>query len=250
MDKINQIIESGILEDYVLGLLNESDMSEVESYLSQYPELRSYIEGIERGVEKMAIDNAITPSPDLKSKIIESATQPVSVQKISSSTSWWKVAASFLLGIVLCGSLLFNKINNIQSEISELKKSMALKDEECQKAKEFLSKNEELIFFLKHEATIPVQLDNNTTNMVVYHNPVAKKTKLKVKDLPEINSSETYQMWADVKGKMIDMGTFSTGQDYRDLKYIAEAESFNVTIEPAGGSDHPTVSRLLVSNKV
>jgi len=44
---------------------------------------------------------------------------------------------------------------------------------------------------------------------------------------------------------MIDMGVIPKNSDMVAMTYIADAESLNITIEPAGGSDHPTVSKLI-----
>ncbi len=56
-------------------------------------------------------------------------------------------------------------------------------------------------------------------------------------------------MWADVDGKMINLGILKKDETNMpiDWKYLANAESLNVTIEPDGGSDHPTVADLVAS---
>ena len=52
-------------------------------------------------------------------------------------------------------------------------------------------------------------------------------------------------MWSDVEGEMIDMGLLDSNRNLIELKYIDAAESLNITIEPAGGNDHPTVADLV-----
>ena len=54
-------------------------------------------------------------------------------------------------------------------------------------------------------------------------------------------------MWADVDGEMINMGIINTSKALLAMQYIPEAESFNITIEPKGGSPHPTVSELIAN---
>jgi hypothetical protein len=46
---------------------------------------------------------------------------------------------------------------------------------------------------------------------------------------------------------MIDMGVILKNEPMLAMKYIPNATSLNITIEPLGGNDHPTVERL-VSN--
>ena len=38
--------------------------------------------------------------------------------------------------------------------------------------------------------------------------------------------------------------------DWLDIKFLPNAESLNITIEPEGGSEHPTVSRLVASANI
>ncbi len=63
--------------------------------------------------------------------------------------------------------------------------------------------------------------------------------------LPPLSEEETYQMWADVDGEMINMGLLPTDKELIALTYIDRAASLNITIEPKGGNDHPTVERLI-----
>ncbi len=72
-----------------------------------------------------------------------------------------------------------------------------------------------------------------------------KSVFINTKQLPEIDKDHDYQMWADVDGEMIDMGVINKGQSLMAMNYIENAESLNITIEPAGGNDHPTVERLI-----
>ncbi|MDR3693142.1 cupin domain-containing protein [Mucilaginibacter sp.] len=63
-------IESGILEDYCLGLLSEEE----EAYLIQmtmlYPEIKAELTAVETAMEKMANLNAVEPSPLVKQKVL------------------------------------------------------------------------------------------------------------------------------------------------------------------------------------
>jgi hypothetical protein len=65
--------------------------------------------------------------------------------------------------------------------------------------------------------------------------------------LPDLDAEHDYQMWADVEGEMIDMGVISKSKTLMAMAYIDHAESLNITIEPAGGNDHPTVARLVTN---
>jgi len=65
------IISSGLLELYALGLTSPEEQMQVEEGLKLYPEVRQELEAIELSLESYAQANAIEPSADVKNKIFE-----------------------------------------------------------------------------------------------------------------------------------------------------------------------------------
>ena len=69
---IQKYIDSGILESYCLGLLDEQD----EAYLIQmtmlYPEVKAELTAIELAMEKMADLSAVEPNPAVKQRFMAS----------------------------------------------------------------------------------------------------------------------------------------------------------------------------------
>ncbi|WP_173088434.1 cupin domain-containing protein [Pedobacter foliorum] len=62
-------IESGILELYILNLLDESERLMVQSMVLKNPQLKMEIQEIERALENYAFEYAVEPSVGLKEKI-------------------------------------------------------------------------------------------------------------------------------------------------------------------------------------
>ena len=83
--------------------------------------------------------------------------------------------------------------------------------------------------------------------VVSYVNHKTKSVVINTERLPKLDAEHDYQMWADVEGEMINMGVISKDKNLLAMNYIDHAESLNITIEPAGGNDHPTVSRLVTN---
>lgn len=69
MVKINEYIESGILEAYVLGSASEAEARKLLYLKSKYPQIEQALFNIELDVEKMAQSMAITPPPETWLKI-------------------------------------------------------------------------------------------------------------------------------------------------------------------------------------
>ena len=66
---IEEYISSGIVESYVLGLASQEERSEFENMCNQYPIVLEARNAFEIALENQAMQNAITPSADVKSKI-------------------------------------------------------------------------------------------------------------------------------------------------------------------------------------
>lgn len=246
MEHLNDILTSGKLEEYVLGLLDEKSSKEVESYIQKYPEVKKHVTALELTMEKLAKDHKIMPHPRLK----EQLTQELFSKESMTSTSimkpwftWASLGASLIFGV-----LFFNANNNNQ----KLNNELVLLKEEFQSKQLAFQSEADLLFFLRHEATVPVQLTNTQSkaDLLVYFNPVAQKSMVKINELPKLSSEESYQLWADVEGVMVNMGVFENKYAFIPVKYIENPESFNITIEPKGGSDHPNVKRLVASEKI
>ncbi|HLA07963.1 MAG TPA: anti-sigma factor, partial [Anaerolineales bacterium] len=73
-------------------------------------------------------------------------------------------------------------------------------------------------------------------------------------NLPKLDAAQIYQIWLiDADGERFSAGLFipTSGQDYTTVLIEAsvplkEYTAIGVTIEPSGGSEQPTGSRLLV----
>jgi mannose-6-phosphate isomerase-like protein (cupin superfamily) len=67
---IKAYIESGILEQYLLGLLAADEANEVARLSTIYPEVKRELGAIEETMERMAAQNAVKPDPATKDKIL------------------------------------------------------------------------------------------------------------------------------------------------------------------------------------
>ncbi|MBB5645252.1 hypothetical protein [Pedobacter cryoconitis] len=67
--KINEYIESGILEAYVLGSTSEAETRELLFLKAKYPQIQEALQHLEMDMERVAQQMSIPPPPDLWSKI-------------------------------------------------------------------------------------------------------------------------------------------------------------------------------------
>ncbi|MBK8311948.1 MAG: hypothetical protein IPL04_14640 [Chitinophagaceae bacterium] len=108
---IEEYISSGIVESYVLGLASQEERSEFENMCNQYPIVLEARNAFEIALENQAMQNAITPSADVKSKIFNTISSSAKVVSIVEAPvkkiNWFKYAAAASV-ILLAGSLYFN----------------------------------------------------------------------------------------------------------------------------------------------
>ncbi len=237
--------DEDILMSYILGELSPEEMRRIEEARIANPELNKEIEALELSLEEMAFENKIK-APNLKPTIEQiinkentNSTKPIKL------FTYLGFAASFLIGALLIGFYQQQKINTQSEQLASLEnnlEALTLKNKACETSLSFFDHVETKTYLLEGKSDAKV---------TVYWNESLKEAKLKTDSLPQIQADETYQIWADVDGVMMDLGTFdylASAENVIDLNYLDRAESLNITIEPLGGSKTPTVSRL-VANK-
>jgi anti-sigma-K factor RskA len=114
---------------------------------------------------------------------------------------------------------------------------------------------ENIVAFLKDPQTQPMLLQGTAyapqAAALVYWNEEMHTAMINPFKLSPLNRNQQYQIWADVDGKMVNAGLISTQlEKYQSLKYLPNAKSLNITIEPLGGSQAPTVSRLVANHAI
>lgn len=252
MDK-KTIKDSGILEQYVLGELEPKAVLEVETLLNSDAELKNYVLELEKDFERLAVENAIEPPNSVKSNLllnIESNNDSVVSLPQKSKNNWYVgIAASLAIFLLLNTYLLYSELQDVKTELDIVSQEKELlKNDLNSIAKnydslinwyEIISDPNAEQFILKGNSLSP------DAKIVSYVNHVQKSVVINTELLPELDKNHDYQMWADVDGEMINMGIIPKDKDMSSMAYIENAESLNITIEPLGGNDHPTVSRLI-----
>ena len=250
MDK-EEFLSSGLLELYILGLASKEETAEVEYYLKKYPELRS---NVNKG--KKAIDNYA----DQYLKKTNPSDVKDDSQELSSFLSRIPslVNKNILLLTLTIGSLFGAIYLNQRTSLNKARTSneiLSKKLEECQNDSKQLEHHEAIIAFFQHQGTRTLHLNGTTyspvAEAIVYWNDHLKVAYCHAFSLPKISRHHQYQVWADVNGEMVDMGLLEKNNNtLHQVQFIGGAESFNITVEPLGGSKHPTVERLAANGVI
>jgi len=259
----DQFLASGLLEQYALGITSEEESALVEQYLSAFPEVRAEYTSMRKALDQYAKQYAIQPPEVLRNRVIEAVdyqharsqdnNEPVpSGSNGRFSRSGW---SRFLVytAILLMGAGLFlldRKADGLQQALS----SQTVLLEACQEEKENLESSNTMFAFLKHDQTQQVSIEGTPLSpemrLIAYWNEATSKAYLNPVNLPAPPQGKQYQIWADVDGEMISVGLLNPElplDQLATISFIEKAESLNLTLEPEGGSEEPTVSLLMAN---
>ncbi len=272
MEDLEAYIESGILELYVMGDVTHDEKLQVEEMAAKHPAVKAELDEIERSLETYAESNAVEVPEHLRSRVLNSLltnygddktfdkkSAEVSDNVITfapKANNFYKYAFAACLALLLASSIaligLYNKLQQSNTQLA------ALQTDKQQFANKVNLMDEQLeIFrdasfrFLKLQGTPKAPPGSSIT---IAWSPAKKKVMIDMASLkmPENDKEHQYQLWALVAGKPVDLGVFDASADSTDMKEmksIASADNFAVTLEPRGGSASPTMDEMMVIGK-
>jgi len=260
-------IESGKLELYVLGQLEAEEQIEVEKMIAKYPEVKQEVDAIEFAMEQYALYHAIPPPPDMDRMILDEIRKTTLPLKVSIYEPKIK---KLRIALVACAALLvlslvalystYDKLNNAKDQIV----SLNLEKEKFTTTVTFMKQTNADLQKIANMRDDPdwktVKLSGTKMDpkakMVVYWHVTGKHVLMDLSklNLPVNDQEHQYQLWALVNGKPVDLGVFDVKPDasqiLANMKGIASAQTFAVTLEKRGGSSSPTMNQMIVAGNV
>lgn len=256
---IKQIRESGLLELYVLGDLNQEDRNTVVATLIKYPELLEDVRSIESGLKFYGKIHAVNPHDDTYKRILAgivptdfanekgSDTQHKDLKKGNNlSNLVWPI---LLVATFIAGFWYFNNLNNTLKEsekaLVDCRKAISDKDLEISILQQISNPNNQILLSTATEK-FP------STKAYLHNDETADKTFLQVQNLPPIAENQSYQLWS-LKGDdaPIPLDVFEPGSGpLFEIQHVEATNVYAITIEPKGGQDSPTLENLIATFKV
>jgi anti-sigma-K factor RskA len=236
------------LAAYALGALDADEISALESHLAGCPDCQSELADYQSVASGLLWSvPPQTPPPGLRRKLIARLPSQRSLSHKSKTNIFGRfpisqvassVALLILLGLNIFSSLQIRELQQRQAELAER-----------------LSQDQTAIAMLAYPSTqaLPVQaeVENVAGSMLVDNDKMI--AVLVVWNLPQVETGQTYQVWLiDPDGGRTSGGLFKPveGQRYTTTTIwspqpFREFTGIGVTLEPEGGSDAPTGSRVL-----
>ncbi len=258
------IISSGLLELYALGLASPEERTQVEGWIIQYSEIKQELDAIENSLKSYAQAHAVEPSHSVRANILYQISagdtknigrhefeNGVTSAKVYRIPAFFKIAAAALI-LLLIGSVIlnYNYYNKYQSANNELQTAQAKMDQEH-------TAN------MAMKTDINIMTDKNALPVVLKGTPQVPDALAKIfwmkntgdvyvdpSNLPVVPAGKQYQLWAIIDGKPIDGGMISTEKGIyhiQKMKSFGHADAFAITLEQTGGSPTPKGEMFVIS---
>lgn len=258
---IKQIIESGKLELYALGALDEQDQKEIETLLSEHPTLREEYDQIAEALHVYGRTYSPEPPSEVLNKVKEQIAQdevlPLrSTDKRGNSAPWWSVAATILLLLSIGLNIKLNSdLKDSQAAYLSLEQETQQMVSNTVEWKTKAEQGKELLSKISTPAVKKVYMAGTENypelGSTVFWDQNKKELYLAKQDLAVLDENQQYQLWAIIDGKPVDAGVFDAGDGLIAMPGVAgEAVAFAVTIEPRGGSEQPTLEKMCMLGEV
>jgi anti-sigma-K factor RskA len=235
-----------LIPGYALGILSEEEQRRVQLHLSQCSDCQAELEAYQSVVNQLAFAAPQYPPPTgLKQAILRQVETQSRPQPVPDRQNWFETlrhrlaswlpaspawtAVTLVLILVLAGSnlMLWLQVRSVRQQQQQ---------------------NEYRMVNLQATQSAP-----GSSGLLII-SPGGGFGALIVDGLPDLPKSHQYQLWLIKDGKRTSGGVFSTIQGGYGVLQVNSAEplihyqSFGITIEPSGGSSHPTGNKVLGGN--
>lgn len=248
-------IDSGVLELFVYGTLPEEEMVEVAHIVAQNPVLLQEVVSIENSLMKLASAAAPAQVADfsnlrkyigINGKVISLSRKRTPIPTII----LWAAAILLLAGV----GYLYTENSKLENQLVEAERELLLQESKTQVAESDLQQTKDILNVIRQQDLIAVPLGAQAVApeayASVYWDQENGKAYIDVKGLPEPPQGKVYQVWSLTLEPLTptSLGILDqydvTGNQIFELDNPNQSEAFGITLEPAGGSESPTLEQL------
>jgi len=181
-------------------------------------------------------------------------------EPVAGSRSGWAIAASVALLLSLAvNALLYSRWQQASTDLVAAQNSQARFAQTSQVMERRLTSTQEQLHVLRSPQEYKMVALAGTpahtgARARVLYSGASHRVYLDVQQLPALPAGKQYQLWALDKGKPVDAGvlaaTTAAGDSIQQMKDIASAQAFAMTVEPTGGSAGPTLNTMTVIGNI
>lgn len=276
MEDPQAYIESGILEQYALGLLTPAEQAAVEAEAARHPAIaqelaaarlalehyaQAHARELPAGMRERVLANVraqVAPAPGASASLraeVDALARPQpalggAAAAAPAARQRWAVAASVALLLSLLGNgWLYGRWRSADHDLVAIREDqnrlaantlvVEKKLGDVRQQNEVLRDAEFRFVSLAGTPAAPA------ARARVLFNAASRRVYVDVQRLPAPPAGRQYQLWALNHGKPVNAGLLTAaaaaGERLERMKDVASAQAFAVTLEPVGGSAAPTL---------
>lgn len=259
---VKEYIESGILELYIAGQLSDKENQEVYDTMVLHTDILNEVKSIENTI--VTLSAALTTKDAAiyfnlikrKLNLEDTTTSTAKVIPISKPTNTWFTYTGWAAAIIVGGFLFWTNTQNntlkeqVAQEADE-KKQLELRITETNTD---LENAEKLINVFRDKDVVSVPLAGQAASpnayAKIYINKKSNNLYLDALGLPKPPAGKVYQVWSLTLAPLTptSMGTLDSfiadADKIFEFKIREGEQAFGITLEPAGGSETPTMEQL------
>ncbi|OZV70594.1 anti-sigma factor [Winogradskyella aurantia] len=261
------LIASGELELYVAGLLSEERNAELAELIEHSPELRREVEAIEQIVMHLAKEATISKDQDFAEVLKKIVTQRVDLTQLEQSETTqvakkpktillnplvgWAAAATFLIFFIFQ----YQNTTEVKSILSANIEQKEKLEQQIESQIQNTVIKEELLRTVASINTRKVNLKGQDispeSSVSVFWNTEENKIIIDASQLPVAPEAMVYQVWSLTMDPLTPtslglLENFNQENTLFTFDNPNASEAFGITLEPAGGSETPTLEQLYV----
>lgn len=251
---INEHVDE-LIDLYALGALEPGEQAAVDEHLDECVRCRIKLEEAKRLVLLMAwTPDQHDPPPGLQQKVLRRVEQLQRLEGPGPQKWWqnidlrrWFAMPRPALGLALASLVialgLGGRTVQLQQQLSQLQAQVA----EQQPVAELLSEPGTRL------VALTAQDDPNEVQGYLLLKPDARTAFVSTAALAPLPADKTYQLWL-ISDQPESVGIFGTDQQgvgrvaVEADRPLGEYELIGITVEPAGGSDQPTTTPIVLTN--
>jgi hypothetical protein len=207
----------------------------------------------------------ITPAAEVPTMRVSAsnphvASAPAPVAAPATRSNGWAIAASVALLLSLLGNaVLYSNWQKTSNDLTVALNEQTRFANTTQVMERRLSSTQEQLHILRSPQEYKMVAlagtpAHPTAQARVMYNKATHRVYLDVAKLPPLPPGKQYQLWALDNGKPVDAGVLTAattaGEDMQQMKDIASAQAFAMTVEPTGGSAGPTLNTMTVIGNI
>ena len=243
------------LVQYALGELTSPESGEVREHLDTCPSCRRELEDIHTGMAALAISTAASAPPARsRARLLKAVAAEPRSQAVVMRRPWWNFMPAFaavLLAII--SMLLWREVRNYRFLLRQEHAQVVQLQKELEKSSSELAEAKGVKDLLHAPDAWPLTLVGVKTppqpQMKVIYSRKEGSLLWTANNTPVLPEDKIYELWllpmdgsAPMPAGWIKPDSNGHGAVYHRMKESGiSAKGFAVTIEPAGGSDTPTM---------